>query len=270
MSWRLLVQKGRRVGYAKEVGELTLYSREGKSFSGGAIPHELALEALPVRTLGGERVFVGDVVELRERPGGDFVERALLLDDSGAVRLGYPRSTRVEPIPSEWSSPSAVPVRKRLGSIHVEPYYRRRYAAAAGSVDDHASVSVPALGIAAAALTTGLAAAWVQIALLGSAGPLVTLAGAAVGIAGALGLEAKRGARLRHRFLLRLAVRTGLLCGLALAAGHRVWLEESPWGASLAAGGFGFLASFALVAMLSSGLEHYVLERRALAEDREE
>lgn len=247
----LLIESGRPVGYAQKVGETTLYARDGHVFTGERVPHDLALPETSLRTVHGERVFPGDVVELRAEDGA--VEERVVLTELTTVLFGRPEAMGTEP--------ARGPLLRKLGSVHTTPYYRRRYASVLGSRAQSEASGWTALGLALSLDLGALASAGPQLVLTGSIEPLTTMVGAALGLGLGLWRHARSGAQLRHQYLLQLATRASSLnAGLFAALYLMSFGEGGPTvlaAGTLGMGGLGFLGTFALMAVLGNALDHY-------------
>ena len=120
---------------------------------------------------------------------------------------------------------------------------------------------------AAVALGAGLSGV-AQLELTGAVGPLTTAGGAAVALALALGLDARRGARLGHGHLLPRASRAALVNAILFGASFALVVPGDPGRSAgeaavgvFAASVLGFLATFALVTVLGNTLDHYGAHR---------
>lgn len=268
-TWFLLLKDSRFVGYRKTVGGLDLFSREGAAFSGEPIDYDRALPETSLRTLSGQRVFHGDVVEVGTAAAGqgDFEERLVLLEGSGNPSLARRKSGRLEGVTDLWPDGARATIRQRRGSIYTEPFYRKVYGPALGTMleADEGYLST-AVRLALAVCLGGLASAGLQLAVSGSVGPLASLAGSALLVLGATLFEARAmGRALRSSFLGRVAPRAAAMNaavfgGAYVAAGWGGLLGQVPLtGAGVfAAAMMGLLTTLALVAMAGSTIDHYV------------
>lgn len=265
--WYRLFSQGRQVGFRKEVAGTPFYSQDGYAFSGAKLSYDSAAPELPLRTSRGERLFDGDVVELRPAPGLDYEERLALLRPSGSAAFARPGSRELEELDA-WAEERAIPVRRRLGSVRAGPFYRRRYAPALNAAEARARATGPAALRWAAAVQVGAAAsAALQLRLGGGVGPLATVLGAALSLALVAWADRRRAGReLGADFIGQLAPRAALLSGGFVAALviASAWLGKgsaaSPGEPALAAsvlGGLTFLTTLGLCALVGQCLDHF-------------
>lgn len=265
--WFLLLRQGQPVGYRKRVGSLEMFSSDGYAFQGTRIPYDQAFEETPLRTLAGERVFDGDVVELRPRPDAEFEQRVVVIRD-GKLVAAPPKSAQWEELQPQWTELRSVPVRARVGSIHAGSFYARLFEPALGALSERGLHHWgPALRWALAVLAGGAAGATSQYALLGAVGPLGVCFGAGLGVFAAALYESRgRGRRLRPAFLSRVGLRAAsvnaaLLALLYLSASGTGVLRVGPEARGvgiLAAAALGWLTTFALALTVGSALDHYL------------
>lgn len=237
VRWTRLLKAGRPVGYLRRAGRGVLYSRDGYGWSGTAIPHDRQLAQSSIGA-PSRRIFHGDIVAFAAGPSVErAVEVVVLVPAPGAEeRLLEPKSGRVVALSQFWRGPEPAFASRRLGDVWGRPPLvsaledagRLRWAA-----PEHVNrtAATAALLIVAGVLASGV----LQIDVVGSAGPILSLAGGLASAGAYVVWRRSRSAGLLTRdWLGQTTWRVALGCG-ASAAALSPWVHPEPGpGAALA------------------------------------
>jgi len=217
--WERLLLDGERVGYRRQIGGTTLFSKDGYGWSARHIHHDVRL---PEARFKGPslRVFHGDVVVMGFRHEAPEQRRlVVLVPSAGEDALFDPESGEVGALETLWPSPHTPFAKTCVGSIWGDEELQERSLTVLQALRAETQPRLTMVALAAAALLLGVTlSGCLQWVIVGGVGPLTSVLG---GFLAALLLLAYWKRSVPHVFSRRWALgmtwRVALLCGIASA-----------------------------------------------------
>ena len=226
-TWTRLLRQGEVVGYRREMGRATMFSKDGYGWSAEPIAHD---DRLPQASFGAPstRLFHGDIVEMPYRyDAQEHRELVVVVCTQGQDALFDPKTGEADRLSVLWPPPNQPFAQVRRGSVWANEELSRatrsvRYALASESSPSLRMVAEGSASILLGVLAVGL----LQMAYFGEIGPISALLG---GFAASL-LRVGRWRKatpllLSRRWAVTVTWRIALLCG-ALAAAVGLALGE--------------------------------------------
>jgi len=227
--WYRLHRSGKVVGYAREVGQGTYYSKDGYGWSASEIKHDTRLPQLK-QALYRHRVYHGDLVKMPAQAGAQAYTTMAVLVDGEHVWLWNAESEHLTPLLQAWPPPSTPRVHEVVGSMYANPRDAARIDASfQWLIGPGQPTRADWFGLGLT-MALGLAViVGVQAMLMGTIGPVTSSFG--VLCASLLYFIYRRRRNwyvLRRDWMLRLAVRVAGCLGVWSAALCAFWVTVTP------------------------------------------
>lgn len=222
--WRRLHRDGSVVGYAREMGSKTFFSKDGYGWNGTPIAYDFALEQLPVR-LHHKRLYHGDQVRMAPRAGAQEYALMTVLVADEAPWLWNADESRLMPFTEAWPPPSTPRAKEIVGSMYTDPTEAARIEGslrhATGSDRPNLRQALHLTGSIVVGLALIVLAQWL---CLESVGPVVSSLGALGG--SIVYFHRTRRAdwySLRRGWMIKLSFWVGLAAGICLAIAYALF-----------------------------------------------
>ncbi|MGK0361301.1 MAG: hypothetical protein ACI9U2_003619 [Bradymonadia bacterium] len=181
--WTRIIHEGRPVGYCRTIGQTVMYSVDGYSWSGTAIEHDLQVSDTRLRDVKRGRVFHGDVVRMAlSKSQRTLVEVVVLEHPKHGTLIWQPKLDRLLDLDTLWPPPL------RPTPLHIVAHVSERpteddqveeVLARWRPIDPNATLSSTRL--AASSVLGSVAATGLQVAIVGTVGPVATWMGMLAG-----------------------------------------------------------------------------------------
>ena len=260
--WERLLKDGACVGYRRDLGRATMFSKDGYGWSAESIEHD---QRLNEASFGGAslKVFHGDIIEMPFRYDHQESRTLVLMITKSGDNLLYDLdSGDVDTVEALWPPPNRPFVHKCHGSIWTSEDLRNRCNGVLRALDAEQKPGFEMVVQASAALCFGvIAAGLAQWVILKEVGPLTALLGGFLSSLAILSVWRRLNPYLFSRqWSISMTWRVAMFCGLnvmlvALLVGYS-WARIVGLGtAGILSSGLIWLLSCDLVAWRAGGYE---------------
>ncbi|MCH2108719.1 MAG: hypothetical protein MK135_05285 [Polyangiaceae bacterium] len=268
-DWFQLFSSGSAVGYKKRVGRLDLYSRDGYAWSGKKQEYELAARQSSLRLNSGQRIFHGDIIAWSASSDDEGQLQLVIVDETGETHVGSQNSSQLVRATELQHGQRRPTAQKRVGSIFIHPHYRQVFDTPLHSyLEKDVRLGGTPLRLALALSLGVLLTALLQFYLNSGVDPLICLVGGFISTLVGSILEVRIfQAHLSRYFLLQVAPRAALYNGVIFSSAYALAALATVPGLPQQLGGqilgalaafiFGYLLSFAIIAIGGNIVQHY-------------